>query len=153
MASVPKVIYASRTHSQLSQVVRELKTLRENGYDINMSVLGGRGGMGFSTYNLKVSLWRHNQIIIDRISPKLLAFTLEYQKNPITLSNRLCVVVTVKVHWKYRKFSYLWFQLKSVITKINLIKWAKWISKHLEALSISKNWLLGELRKNAVLTI
>lgn len=41
--SIPKVIYASRTHSQLAQVVRELKRLREIGYDIKMSVLGGRG--------------------------------------------------------------------------------------------------------------
>ena len=41
--SIPKVIYASRTHSQLAQVVRELKRLREIGYEIKMSVLGGRG--------------------------------------------------------------------------------------------------------------
>ena len=38
----PKVVYASRTHSQLAQVVRELKRLRRNGYRVNMSVMGGR---------------------------------------------------------------------------------------------------------------
>ena len=36
------VIYTSRTHSQLTQVVRELKRLQKEGYNIKMSVMGGR---------------------------------------------------------------------------------------------------------------
>lgn len=39
ISDIPKIYYASRTHSQLSQVIKELKT---TSYKPNVSVLGSR---------------------------------------------------------------------------------------------------------------
>ena len=65
MTSVPKIIYASRTHSQLTQVVGELRKLRDVcGYFIDVSVIGGRST---TCLNPKVSKEKEKRVQIAQI--------------------------------------------------------------------------------------
>ena len=84
----PKVVYASRTHSQLAQVVRELKRLRQNGYKVNMSVMGGRNKtcihpdvsrqMGLrATFFLFASTFRQRRPLFKRAKSKCSASNVQ----------------------------------------------------------------------------
>ncbi|XP_078491540.1 regulator of telomere elongation helicase 1 isoform X1 [Ciona intestinalis] len=73
----PKIIYASRTHSQISQVVKELKRT-EYGKDITISILGSREQM---CIHPEVSKQTSNQAMVHMCRGKINKHTCQFYNN------------------------------------------------------------------------
>uniref|UniRef100_H2YDL1 Regulator of telomere elongation helicase 1 homolog n=1 Tax=Ciona savignyi TaxID=51511 RepID=H2YDL1_CIOSA len=74
---VPKIIYASRTHSQISQVVKELKRT-EYGKNITISILGSREQM---CVHPEVSKQTSNQTMIHMCRSKVNKHICQFYNN------------------------------------------------------------------------
>jgi len=118
--AVPKIIYASRTHSQLSQVVSELK--RSSYRYMKVCFL-----LGFASYFLKAltaifmvkSIYR----LAFLVPVTSCAFTQKFPRNKIMLSSSTCVMPRLLLG---AVFITLTLMLKR---KIQISKWMFWILK------------------------